>query len=255
MGDSADAASGMACAAPLPGVHAKHWNQRYRYFSRFDEGVRIDYEGWYSICPEACAEHVAKRVAGAGLKVVFDAFSGCGGNALALAKHCDYVVSCDIDPVKVACAKHNAKVYGVCHKIEFLVGDSSEFLLSFARRRKRLTPVDGNGMNTIAPCIFDAVCLAPPWGGPDYLASPVFDLETMLCCPLDGPGWLKAARAVAKHVVLVVPRSVQTEQFGELLGAAEALEEVVEVEDVALNYKVKLKVGYYGPRFATQRKH
>jgi hypothetical protein len=40
-----------------------------RYFSRFDHGIRIDYEGWYSICPEACAEHLAERVAGAGLKV------------------------------------------------------------------------------------------------------------------------------------------------------------------------------------------
>ena len=84
------------------------------------------------------------------------------------------------------------------------------------------------------------------------MVSPVFDLESMLCCPLDGRGWLEAARAVAVHVVYVVPRSVQVEQFGRLLGAAESME-FVEVEDIALNYKVKLKAGYYGPKFRVQR--
>ena len=33
------------------------------------------------------------------------------------------VVAIDIDPVKVACARHNAKLYGVADRIEFIVGD------------------------------------------------------------------------------------------------------------------------------------
>jgi len=252
--NSANTPTDIPSPVPHPWMHAKHWNQRYRYFSRYDEGVKIDHEGWYSICPEACAEHVAKRLAEAGLKVVFDAFSGCGGNAIALAKHCDFVVSCDIDPIKVACAKHNAEVYGISHKVDFFVGDSSEFLKEL---RKKATQGSQHGSPSGNQCIFDAVCLAPPWGGPDYLASPVFDLETMLCCPLDGRGWLQAAQAVAKHVVLVVPRTVRPEQFGEICSTQSMNDtcEVVEVEDVALNYKVKLKVGYYGQQFATQRQH
>ena len=254
--NSADTASDKPSPVPYSWMHAKHWNQRYRYFSRYDEGVQIDHEGWYSICPEACAEHVAKRIAGAGLKVVFDAFSGCGGNALALAKHCDFVASCDIDAVKVACARHNAEVYGVSHKIDFFVGDSSEFLKSLSRRKKA-GQNSKNGLSVGKSYIFDAVCLAPPWGGPDYLASPVFDLETMLCCPLNGRGWLQAAQAASEHVVLVVPRTVRPKQFSEICGTPNMNEvcEIVEVEDVALNYKVKLKVGYYGPQFAAQRQH
>ena len=33
------------------------------------------------------------------------------------------VIAIDIDPVKVACARHNAQVYGVADRIEFIVGD------------------------------------------------------------------------------------------------------------------------------------
>lgn len=33
------------------------------------------------------------------------------------------VIAIDIDPVKIACAKHNAEVYGVQDRIEFIVGD------------------------------------------------------------------------------------------------------------------------------------
>lgn len=33
------------------------------------------------------------------------------------------VIAIDIDPVKIACARHNAKVYGVADRIEFIVGD------------------------------------------------------------------------------------------------------------------------------------
>ncbi len=84
------------CAHPILGVNEKHWAQRYRYFSKFDEGIRVDFEGWYSITPEAAAEHIAKRVAASGARVVFDAFCGCGGNAIAFARHCKLVISVDI---------------------------------------------------------------------------------------------------------------------------------------------------------------
>ena len=33
------------------------------------------------------------------------------------------VVAVDIDPVKVACARRNAEIYGVADRIEFIVGD------------------------------------------------------------------------------------------------------------------------------------
>ena len=33
------------------------------------------------------------------------------------------VIAIDIDPVKIACAIHNAAIYGVADRIEFIVGD------------------------------------------------------------------------------------------------------------------------------------
>ena len=69
----------------------KYYAQRYRLFSRFDEGVQLDEEGWYSVTPEVLAAHTAARFAsgfasrcagGARSLVVVDGFAGVGGNAI-----------------------------------------------------------------------------------------------------------------------------------------------------------------------------
>lgn len=73
------------------------------------------------------------------------------------------VIAIDIDPVKLEYAKHNAAVYGVEDRIEFILGDYLK----------------------IAPYLkADVVFLSPPWGGPDYLSADVFDIKTMIS--LDG---------------------------------------------------------------------
>ena len=33
---------------------------RYRLFSKFDEGIRLDAESWFSVTPERIAQHIAK---------------------------------------------------------------------------------------------------------------------------------------------------------------------------------------------------
>jgi hypothetical protein len=76
----------------------KYWLQRYSLFSRYDAGVRLDAEGWYSVTPECVALWQARRaldmvvVGGAttpaGL-VAVDAFAGCGGNTIALRRALD----------------------------------------------------------------------------------------------------------------------------------------------------------------------
>lgn len=47
---------------PPSEVHDKYWCQRRRLFSRFDMGVQLDSEGWFSVTPEIIADHVAVRV-------------------------------------------------------------------------------------------------------------------------------------------------------------------------------------------------
>ncbi|CAM9137390.1 unnamed protein product [Phaeothamnion confervicola] len=65
-------------------IPMKYWAQRHRYFSRYDKGVEMDWEGWYSVTPEAIAAHVAARLPPS-CRIVLDPFVGCGGNAVQFA--------------------------------------------------------------------------------------------------------------------------------------------------------------------------
>ncbi len=65
----------------------KYWRQRYRLFSRFDDGVRLDRESWFSVTPEKIARHQAERLCNA--EVIVDAFCGAGGNTIQFAHFCD----------------------------------------------------------------------------------------------------------------------------------------------------------------------
>ena len=55
--------------------------------------------------------------------MIVDGFCGVGGNAIQFAFTCNHVIAIDIDPNKIKLARHNAAVYGVADRIEFIVGD------------------------------------------------------------------------------------------------------------------------------------
>lgn len=63
----------------------KYWCQRYLLFSRFDDGIRMDEEGWFSVTPESLARHHAIRCDGG---IIVDCFTGAGGNAIQFAQRC-----------------------------------------------------------------------------------------------------------------------------------------------------------------------
>lgn len=62
---------------------AKYWCQRYLLFSRFDKGIKMDEEGWFSVTPESIARHHASRC---GSGIIVDCFTGVGGNAIQFAQ-------------------------------------------------------------------------------------------------------------------------------------------------------------------------
>ena len=43
-------------------LNKKFFSRRYYYFDRFDQGVMIDKEGWYSVTPECISQYLATRV-------------------------------------------------------------------------------------------------------------------------------------------------------------------------------------------------
>lgn len=87
--------------------------------------------------------------------VLIDAFAGVGGNtiAFALSGRWKQIFAIEKDPAALACAKHNAEVYGVAKKIFWIEGDCME------QMKKRFS----TGMKEKA-----VVFASPPWGGPQY---------------------------------------------------------------------------------------
>ncbi|KAE9545642.1 hypothetical protein AGLY_001185 [Aphis glycines] len=101
-------------------IPMKYWAMRYMLFSKFNSGIQLDEESFYSVCPEVLSDHIAKRCEN---NIVCDPFCGAGGNIIQLAMICKKVIAVDIDPNKIRMARHNAEIYGVADKIEFIVGD------------------------------------------------------------------------------------------------------------------------------------
>ncbi|XP_028449074.1 trimethylguanosine synthase isoform X2 [Perca flavescens] len=200
---------------------AKYWAQRYRLFSRFDEGIRLDREGWFSVTPERIAEHIALRVEHSfpDSQLVIDAFCGVGGNAIQFALTGKRVLAIDIDPVRLNLARHNAMVYSVADRIDFLQGD----FLQLAPRLR------GN-----------VVFLSPPWGGPDYLTAEVFDIKTMM--QPDGFEIFRLAKLISDNIVYFLPRNADMDQIASLAGPGGK----VEVEQNLLNNKLKTVTAYFG---------
>ncbi|XP_050081381.1 trimethylguanosine synthase [Anopheles maculipalpis] len=195
----------------------KYWYKRFSLFSLFDAGIKLDRESWFSVTPEKVAAHTAERCRS---DLIVDAFCGCGGNTIQFAFSCQKVIAIDIDPRKIEMAKHNATVYGVADRIEFIVGD-------FMQLADRLRA--------------DVVYLSPPWGGPGYLKEDVYDLEQSLL-PVPATQLMQAAQRVSKNVALYLPRNSNTQQLTMLAGPNGA----VEIEQNFLDRKLIALTAYYG---------
>lgn len=68
----------------LPRDVERYWLARYSLMSRWAHGVRMNATSLFSVTPEVIARHHAQALAHA--SVVLDAFCGCGGSAIQLAK-------------------------------------------------------------------------------------------------------------------------------------------------------------------------
>ena len=108
---------------------------------------------------QACST-IAKHVAGAASAskaILIDCFAGVGGNVIAFAqsKRWKRIYAIERDPTALACAKHNAGIYGVRDKISWYEGDCFEIL------RNELAEI---GRHSI-------LFASPPWGGKRNMAT------------------------------------------------------------------------------------
>ncbi|KAL5558838.1 hypothetical protein UlMin_035049 [Ulmus minor] len=197
----------------------KYWFQRYLLFSRYDDGIKMDKEGWFSVTPEPIARHHALRC---GSGMIIDCFTGVGGNSIQFAQRSRHVIAIDVDPKKIDYAHHNAAIYRVDDQIDFIKGDF--FLL--APKLKA-----------------DVVFLSPPWGGPDYVKVETYDIKTMLK-PRDGYSLFSIAKKIASKVVMFLPRNVNLNQLAEL-SLLDSPPWSLEVEKNYLNGKLKAITAYF----------
>ncbi|XP_063707011.1 trimethylguanosine synthase [Culicoides brevitarsis] len=195
----------------------KYWYKRFSLFSKFDQGIKLDKESWFSVTPEKVAIHTAERIK---CDIIVDAFCGCGGNSIQFAMTCKKVIAIDIDPKKIEMAKHNATVYGVADKIEFIIGD----FLTLASSLKA-----------------DNVFLSPPWGGPQYMKDEIYDVEKSLI-PVPGSELLEKAKSISKNIAIFLPRNSNTQQLALYAGPGNS----VEIEQNFLDRKLIALTAYYG---------
>lgn len=144
-------------------------------------------------------------------------FAGAGGNTIAFARHVQeqeqqqephrswtHVVAIERDAATLACAQHNARVYGVAEHITWVHADCLDVLGRLARAPWTLSPDlllrlwggdaaslspeawvsswaagDGNRpwLRTLARQF--ELFASPPWGGPQYADFETMDLNAM----------------------------------------------------------------------------
>ena len=161
------------------------------------------------------AEHLAEGFP-AEKAILIDVFAGAGGNAIAFARSGRWkrVYAIEKDPKVLACAKHNAEVYGVHEKISWYEGDCFETI------KKELAELGE----------FSVIFASPPWGGtslspsvlcpriltregPGYRSDSIFNLSSMQ--PYTLTDILLPFQRFSNDIALYLPRTSDLRQLTE----------------------------------------
>lgn len=226
------------------------FSQRHRYFSLYDEGCLLDHVGWYSVTPELIANQIAERCR---CDTIVDAFCGVGGNAIAFAQTCERVIAIDNDETRLRLARHNAVIYGVAERIEFVLGDFVQFMKTLA----------GRGEARQGGRVVDVIFLSPPWGGPSYIhgtnsdppldASQHREFRLSDITPIHGSELFKLAEQITPNVAYYLPRNTDLQDISDLVENIEQdgsgvknKARVVEVEEEWMGSKLKALTCYFG---------
>ncbi|XP_026809384.1 trimethylguanosine synthase-like isoform X2 [Rhopalosiphum maidis] len=194
----------------------KYWKKRYMLFSKFEKGIKLDEESWYSVTPEIISVHIADRCS---CHLIVDPFCGAGSNIIQFAKTCELVIAIDIDPKKIEIARYNAELYGVADRIQFIIGDY------FA----------------LAPTLkADVVFLSPPWGGPDLMNLEEYKLSYIM--PEKGgiKHMMSLTRQITSNIALHLPKN--TNIFDCIQSAEDGF---IEVQQNILNSRYNSLTIYY----------
>ncbi|WVF68503.1 hypothetical protein IAT40_003270 [Kwoniella sp. CBS 6097] len=238
----------------VPSDLVKYFAQRRLYFPEYDTlPLLLDRTGWFSVTPQPIAEHIAQRSA---CDVVLDAFCGVGGNIIEFAKTCERVIAIDNDLTRLKLARHNALHRGVADRIEFILGDYTDFARSYAHATKASSI---KGKEKAQRDIVDVVFLSPPWGGINYLeGAEQFPLSAIL--PIPGDELFDLTTHFTPNIAYYLPKNTDLKELSKLAkeivpdkrktkngdGTVGRQREWVEVEEEWVGDKLKAITAYFG---------
>lgn len=139
------------------------------------------------------------------------------------------VIALDTSPVRLALARHNAALYGVADRIEFVLAD----FISFAQNLAESSALQLPKQDPLRSRRIDVIFLSPPWGGPSYLtdaqngeggttlntdyvtqSAPEYSLASIR--PIHGKQLFKLARRLTRNIAYYLPRNVSLEEVAAL---------------------------------------
>lgn len=185
--------------------------------------------------------------------IIVDAFCGIGGNAIAFALSGKFkrVYAIEKDAATLACAKHNAEVYGVQNSITWFLGDCFEILGVDETKTQ-------NSVGALQEVIrqFGVIFASPPWGGsslhassfhplteilgPGYKAEDVFNLDLMQ--PYSLKHIYSSLSKVTKHLIMYLPRTSDLRQIAHCVGDGQK----IQVVHYCTNGASRALCAYYG---------
>lgn len=169
----------------------KYWRQAYSMFSRYDDGIWMTDQAWYEVTHESIAQYVLQilhdpssnfgskiaehisNTAPEDKSIIIDPFCGVGGNsiAFALSGRWQRVYAIEKDEATLACAKHNAEIYGVADQITWFCGDCFE-VLGLKEPGESGTD-DGLWQLKAVMGAYGVIFASPPWGGKRTTSCPI----------------------------------------------------------------------------------
>ena len=191
------------------------------------------------------------------------------------------VIALDTSPLRLELARHNAQIYGVADRIEFILSDYLSFAKSYLSLPSSSKPQSGNSHQARK---IDVVFLSPPWGGPSYIAGsdddisrlthsasqmapsppsssghPIYSLSSIL--PIHGAQLFGLTRRITRNIAFYLPRNTRLDEVSALLlpegNTHQAQEEEeehengdtseqIEVEEEWMGVKLKALTCYFG---------
>lgn len=180
----------------------KYWKNRKHLFSKIDGNqIYMTPELWFSVTPEEIAVFLSQFIKACipEARCIVDVFCGGGGNSIQFAKLFPRVIGIDNNLEHLYCTAMNSRAYNVEDYLWLRYGSWSKMFV-----RKNISWLNKETID----CIF----ASPPWGGPQYLKSDLYDLETMLL-PMGITLLLETFKQLSDNIIIFLPRNSNLNQL------------------------------------------